>query len=206
MGSQLTPRSDVLAYSLYVVRKWMAAAASAALVSACAGQPVNAGQLVTVPGESGQVAGGVTTYGEPDRPGISTVTGMSLTGKRLSTTPSRGTVAVINAWASWCGPCRTELPTLARAATSHASSVTFIGLLERDDPANAAALATEIGLPYDSILDQDGQMLGSLRLLPVAAIPSTLVLDKHGRVAVRIIGPVTGEELDATLRQLVAEQ
>ena len=148
---------------------------------------------------------GSTVYGTADRPRVPTLLGTSLTGKALNTLDARGSVVVINAWASWCGPCRDELPSLARSAASFAPSVQFIGLNERDTAAIASQFAAEVGIPYASISDPQGLLLASLRVVPPGAIPSTLILDKQGRVAFRCIGPVGSGELDAALREVLAK-
>ena len=122
-------------------------------------------------------------------------------------TSLRGHVVVLNAWASYCEPCRTESPALARVAQQTAAlDVRFVGIDEQDRAEPARAFAASAGATYPELVDADGALLGSLRLVPPSAVPSTLVLDRSGRVAARVIGAVDAATLDSLVRALAAEQ
>lgn len=118
---------------------------------------------------------------------------------------ARGKVVLINVWGSWCAPCRKEAPALQQAWESFddASDVQFLGLNTRDDADGAAeAFERTFGVTYPSLRDPDGALQLTFRTtLPPRAIPSTLVLDRQGRVAARIVGPGT----KATFTGLVEE-
>ena len=133
-----------------------------------------------------------------------TVDGVDSDGNSLSTADHLGDIVVLNAWASWCAPCREELPLLTQAhETFLGQGVTFLGLNVLDDPIGAAGLLASS--PYPSIFDPDGELLATVPGVPPRSLPSTVVIDRQGRLAARIIGPVQPGQLDPLLAQLAAE-
>ena len=188
------------------LRRTAAALACGTLLAGCAATAAP----VTGVGSSSPAAAtqtiGVTHYAAGQRPEIPEVAGTTLDGASLNVATLRGHVVVLNAWASYCEPCRTESPALARVAKQTAAlGVSFVGIDEQDRADPARAFAASAGATYPELVDADGAMLGSLRLVPPSAVPSTLVLDRAGRVAARIIGAVDGTTLDALVRALAAE-
>jgi len=136
-----------------------------------------------------------------DRKIAPAITGLTLAGTNYTYT--KDTVAVVNVWASWCSPCRAEAPTLAALANKY-TDVAFIGILTRDNPANAEAFARRFKLPYPTIID-DSILIGFKGSLPANAIPSTVILDKKGRVAARISGAITVASLSQLIEKVSAE-
>ncbi len=132
------------------------------------------------------------------------IAGMTSDDKPLSTADLTGDIVVVNAWASWCPPCREELPLLRGVAEAFAEQdVTFVGLNVKDDPfAAAGILSSSI---YDSIADPEGALLASIPGVPPSALPSTVVIDRSGRLAARIIGPVRPGQLEAVIGGLIIE-
>jgi thiol-disulfide isomerase/thioredoxin len=113
---------------------------------------------------------------------------------------------VLNVWASWCVECRTESPLLARAAKTFATQgVRFLGVDEQDQTSDARAFVASTGSTYPHLVDRDGSLLRTLALLPQVGIPSTLVIDRYGRMAARVIGPVTTFEITTIIRDLQRE-
>lgn len=105
---------------------------------------------------------------------------------------------LINLWASWCGPCRQEMPLLAEAAKRN-KAVRFLGVNTRDDPSMAADFLPEVGVTYPQVVDVDGELLGTTR---VRGLPVTLAVDAEGRIVDRVIGEVSAEELGRLLGRL----
>jgi thiol-disulfide isomerase/thioredoxin len=147
-------------------------------------------------GDQGFVSGdGITTSlkaAERRTPGP--VAGTTLSGKRVSLADHRGRIVVVNVWGSWCAPCRREAPMLGQAAKDLAGrGVVFLGIDSRDG-GRAAPLAFErrFGVSYDSIYDRDGRTLLPFHgTLTPNAVPSTVIIDRKGRVAASVLGPIT---------------
>jgi thiol-disulfide isomerase/thioredoxin len=137
-----------------------------------------------------------------DRKKAPTVSGPELgTDKTISTADYAGKVIVINVWGSWCAPCRKEAPDLQAASVRTKGKAQFLGITSRDaTPATPLAFVRSNKITYPSIFDPDGAtLLTFARDLPPSAIPSTLILDAEGRVAVRILGQITETTLVAMI-------
>lgn len=120
----------------------------------------------------------------------------------------RGSVVVVNLWGSWCAPCRAEAPMLQKNATTYAEQgVTFVGVNVSDSPAAARAFERTYAITYPSIDDsvQQRAFLALREYVPSSAVPSTLVLDREGRVAARVIGQISDSTLRALLDGVLAE-
>lgn len=146
-------------------------------------------------------SGAVTKIKASDRIAAPEMSGMTLSGKNFTFT--KGNVAVVNVWASWCSPCRAEEPTLSALSRKY-SDVQFIGILTRDNPVNAEAFARKRSTPYPTLID-DSILIGFRKSLPANAIPTTVVIDRQGRVAARISGAVTVASLSQLIEEVSAE-
>lgn len=180
---------------------------AAVLLTACSGSGMYAATpVVTIPATSAAINDvvGLTVIPAEDREQTIVIGGETADGTELSTAQMGGDIVVVNAWASWCPPCIEELPLLAAAAEAYDDrGVTFVGLNSLDDPIAAASLLGSS--PYRSIDDRDGAILATIPGVPPRSLPSTVILDRQGRVAVRIIGPVKPGQLEQALDALVAE-
>lgn len=173
-----------------------------ALVSACGrdSSGLTAQQVL-------DAAGGLIRIEPQDRVPMVDLTGPTLDGPAASIANELGNVVVMNAWASWCGPCRDEIALLVDAAkASDPESVTFLGLNVNDDAEAAREFVGLNGVPYSSIVDPDGALMASIPTLPSQGLPTTVFIDRQGRIAARIAGAVEPGQVEAVVASLEAEE
>ncbi|HSI93633.1 MAG TPA: TlpA disulfide reductase family protein [Jiangellaceae bacterium] len=118
-----------------------------------------------------------------------------------------GDVVVLNVWGSWCPPCRQEAPALQAVHEELvAEGVQFVGVNVRDNTTDALAFEEQFGVTYPSVVDSDGRRLLAFRdTMPPNAIPTTLVIDREGRLAVRVLGAITETSLRDLITDVLAE-
>ncbi|APU41575.1 TlpA family protein disulfide reductase [Streptomyces sp. TN58] len=157
-------------------------------------------------------ASGISTAAKGERSEAPGLDGETVDGKALDTAALKGKVVVLNVWGSWCPPCRAEAPAFAKVSkefTDAGKDVVFVGLNVRDySKQNAASFEETFGVPYPSLYDPDGKLL--LRFpkgsLSPNAIPSTLVLDREGKIAARTLAPLGEDQLRSMIDPVLAEQ
>jgi thiol-disulfide isomerase/thioredoxin len=140
---------------------------------------------------------------ERDRAAAPSFSGTLLDGKHFSSASLRGQVAVVNFWGSWCPPCRVETPEFQQVYAEDAGrGVTFLGVNVKDDEQLATAYLTSNDITYPSLYDPRGEVALAFRDYPANAIPSTIVLDRQGRVAAVYTAQVAQKDLRAVLDTL----
>jgi thiol-disulfide isomerase/thioredoxin len=151
---------------------------------------------------------GTTVFQAGARPKAPAVSGTTLTGSKFKLSTDRGSVVVMNFWGSWCTPCREEAPALgALARYFGGTDVRFIGVDIRDDAPSAEAFMRTFRIGYPSLNDpNDLVALDFSGTVPPAGIPTTLVIDRSGRVAARIVGQASYSGLKALIKQVQAER
>ncbi len=111
----------------------------------------------------------------------------------------RGKVWILNAWASWCAPCREEHPVLIAFSKKHL--VPLYGLDYKDQRANATFLLTQLGDPYDaSMFDEEGRVGIDYG---ITGVPETFVIDQNGVIRMKHVGPLTPEILSTEIEPLL---
>jgi len=129
----------------------------------------------------------------------------SLDGPNLRLQEQRGRVVMINFWASWCGPCRVEMPHLARLYEKYrGSGFTVLAVNIDESPQKAASLASQLGMRFPVLLDTDKKVS---RLYDLSTMPSTVLVDRDGRVRYVHRGYRDGyeETYDKQIRELLRE-
>jgi thiol-disulfide isomerase/thioredoxin len=140
------------------------------------------------------VARNLTRVPPDQRKELPAISGPALgSTQTISTQDFRGKVVVINVWGSWCPPCRKEAPDLQTASVETKDVAQFVGITSKDyDPAPAEAFVRSFKITYPSIYDPTGKVLLAFAgELPPSAIPSTMIIDRQGRLAVRVLSEVS---------------
>jgi thiol-disulfide isomerase/thioredoxin len=149
---------------------------------------------------------GVTEIPVADREPMPALSGPTLSGGTYDLADDLGRVVVLNSWASWCAPCREEIPELRAVYDDTArAEVAVVGLNVNDATEAATAFGAETGIAWESVVDTDGSLLATIPGVPPRSLPSTVVIDRQGRVAVRIVGVVPPGALGPILDRVAAE-
>ena len=111
-----------------------------------------------------------------------------------------GKPVVVNYWATWCIPCRAEMPRLAAAATKYASSVHFLGVDVEDDRDSAEAFAQKRGVRYPMMSDERGAIRSDQRIV---GLPVTQFYRSDGALAFVNNGEIQGDELTRHIEDLL---
>jgi len=104
--------------------------------------------------------------------------------------------AVVNLWATWCAPCRAEIPDFEEVHQARGDEVRFVGINIGEDAASAAAFLDEVGATYDQFRDPEGFVVTELR---TTAMPVTIVLDADRNVTLRNLGPLDADDLHSAI-------
>ncbi|MER5641370.1 TlpA disulfide reductase family protein [Kitasatospora sp. NPDC002227] len=183
----------------------VAATAALALSACSSGSSGGGGQTGFITGKSG-----LDTAQAGHRKDAPEISGITIDGGKASLADYKGKVVVLNVWGSWCGPCRAEAAGLEQVAQKYqGQGVQFLGINTRDtDPGNAVAFEKNFGISYPSLYDPDGTQIlkfpkGSLN---PQAIPSTIVVDRDGKLAARSLRALSAEDLESLIKPIVAEK
>lgn len=193
-------------------RKLTAAVAAGALslgVSACSSDA----NSIAAQAKSGDGKGFVSGDGTIEHLALDrrsaplTLSGTTLTGTAWKVADAADKVLVLNVWGSWCGPCVAEMPHLQQVwsqVSSAGKPVQFMGINYRDGAETAKAFMRVNKITYPSLEDDGGRTLLALRG-KASATPTTLVLDRRGRIAARVSGPVTAATLAGLVNDVLGE-
>jgi peroxiredoxin len=183
------------------------AAAAALLLSACSSGGTSGGG-----GDTNFIMGkdGISTVKKGERAAIPELSGKTVDGGQLDVASYKGKVVVLNVWGSWCAPCRAEAPNFEKVYTDlKGQGVQFVGINTQDTAiGNAQAFEKEQGVTYPSLYDPTGRLMlrfekGTLNL---QAIPSTLVIDRDGKIAARSLAALSESKLRSMIQPVLAEK
>ncbi|NQX13141.1 TlpA family protein disulfide reductase [Microbacteriaceae bacterium VKM Ac-2855] len=177
------------------------AASAALLLAGCSTDPL--AEQYREGDSKGYISGDGTVTEIPvdQRAEAITFSGTDETGGAIDSADYAGQVVVVNFWYASCAPCRAEAADLQAVNAAYADKgVTFVGVNVRDQAPQAVSFAKNYEITYPSIIDTDGAaQLAFSGTVPPNAVPTTLVLDKQGRVASRILGQLQDESILSTL-------
>lgn len=186
----------------------VAGAATAAAVLALTGCAGTNAVSQSVAGSNGYQSGDPTLNWVPvaDRRPVSGVGGQLLDGRSFSLSAWKGKVVVVNFWTSNCGPCRAESDALNQEyRDARDRGVEFLGVDVRDSRASALAFARAHHTPYPSLYDPSNLLGLRFGRLEPNATPTTIVLDREGRVAARHSDEILFTQLRALVDRVLAE-
>ena len=204
-GSDSGPPGHLSGLTAVRIRGLVIASTLVLVLSACAG-----GTEVQTGGEDDRFIAGdgsATVFDADERDPAPDVEGTTFEDEDVALSDYEGEILVINVWASWCGPCRTEQPVLDEVHEEYADlGVDFLGVNIKDNRTAAEAYTSNKDVAYPSLFDQPGEVSQAFRdTVPPRAIPSTLVIDPEGDIAARVIGPTTYGQLTDLLNPIVTE-
>ena len=132
--------------------------------------------------------------------------GELLDGSAFDSASLAGDIVVLNFWGSWCAPCRIETPEFQMVYEEvGAEGVQFLGVDVKDERQLAIAFYADKGVEYPSLFDPRGEVALAFRGFPANAVPSTILIDREGRVAAVYTAAVAAEDLRSALSALLDE-
>jgi cytochrome c biogenesis protein CcmG/thiol:disulfide interchange protein DsbE len=123
----------------------------------------------------------------------------NLDGTSLSLDDLRGKNVLINFWATWCGPCRQEMPMLEAAYQAHASDLVVLAVNIGEEPWRVKKFVHDLGLSFEVLMDEDNQVQSLYR---VRAYPTTYLVDTQGVVRAQHIGLLSEAQLEKYLERV----
>ncbi|MEK7214279.1 MAG: TlpA disulfide reductase family protein [Chloroflexota bacterium] len=123
----------------------------------------------------------------------------SLGGKPVSLSDYRGKTVLVNFWATWCPPCRSEMPDMQRVAQDHPDDLVVLAVDLQEAPEPVASFAKQFGLSFPILLDTKGDVS---QAFGVQSLPSSFFIDPQGRIASFNIGALNESAIRRRLQQV----
>ncbi len=127
----------------------------------------------------------------------------STTGEQFDLAALKGKVVLVNFWATWCPPCRAEMPAIDQLyRTNREAGLVVLGINQGEDQAAVQSFAGQFNLSFPILLDPNGAVNARYN---VSALPTTFIIDRKGIIHDLVIGPVTREQVQRKIQPLLAE-
>ncbi len=127
----------------------------------------------------------------------------STTGDQFDLASLKGKVVLVNFWATWCPPCRAEMPAIDQIYRANRDSgLVVLGVNQAEDPVAVQSFASQFNLSFPILLDLDGAVNARYN---IGALPTTFIIDRKGIIRDQAIGPITREQVQNKLQPLLAE-
>lgn len=152
------------------------------------------------PAQPGQSTFDVNAYTDADTPARDAVLadgGLDAAAAFVRREVSDGRPTLVNIFASWCGPCRAEMPMLNASYRTHQSEIAFLGIAHLDRYEDALQFIDELAVPFPTVFDLDGDFAFAVES---RGMPTTVVFDADGTLVARVIGELT----ETSLAELLA--
>jgi peroxiredoxin len=125
-----------------------------------------------------------------------------LSGKKVRLSDLKGKVVILDFWATWCGPCRMEIPDLVKLQSKYgAKGLTIVGLTVTSPEKDVRSFAQAQGMNYPVLLDADDL---TNRYGGIVGIPTTFVVDRQGRITQKFIGVMSTQTFEEAIQPLLA--
>lgn len=190
-----------------ILRAAMLAAAALPL-AACVGEEDPLAKQAREGNNKNYIAGdgSVQEYGKESRTDPVQINSVAYDGTKIDSANWVGQVTVLNFWYAACAPCRIEAPHMVELSAEFKDEVEFVGINVRDEKEAAEAFERTFGIKYPSIQDTQGEIqLAMTKYVPLKAVPTTLVLDKQGRVSARVLGVAEKSTLKSLINTALTE-
>lgn len=150
--------------------------------------------------------GSYTLWESEDRTGPVELVGTTFEEEAIDLAQWRGDVVVVNFWYAACPPCRAEAADLVAIHDDYAGSVHMLGINPRDDAGTALAFERTFEVPYPSLHDSQARGVAAMQgVVPLQAMPTTVVLDAEGLIAARFLGQIDPTVVRGVIDDVLAE-